>query len=699
MRISRKTTWAMQELKDLHQLRKKGKSFGEIAKSIKTKTVDAISRKYSRMDWNSFLKNPEQCLESKAGQKWSSKEMAQLDAYLQSGQSYSFIAEKLGRSIVSVERQAQETDWKAWRLIKDLAPDSSKPKTEQESKEEWVEEYTKALLNVCGPHFDQIEDATEEYFLKRVNLEKDRLFLPFDELKKRAIARLVSVGHGNPESIDIGPGTYVIVGDSHGKHTQKEMFAMLQKVNETLKPKKIIHIGHILDDDNDISYDWGKFNNLTVLAKSEELSTIQEQRNKFNFTYDIVRGTICVGEDLVLMNQDLINDYVRTSLSGLSANLAEEKQAIVNCHRLEYFSRCCSEGVSYFSSPGCICEQHIVRTVKQIDFSEGKVIKQANYEGFSKYRRQKQIVKCWEQGLIIIKINEAGEYTLIHCPIKSTTKGFAIAYFDKMITSRGVFNPDNKIFVNADMHCDKHDANVLDVQEQICKDYKPNVQVNLGDTFDYASLNHHSLDRGEVIFDKKILDEAAQTHFVLRRVARWANESHIICGNHERFAKDFVAKYPQFGQYLDFEFICNLKGMGYKITPLKSVLKIGSVQFVHGELKMYGATGSKSEKSSRTFGREIFIGHVHHPEIRTGCFNIGLSGMLDQEYNEPDASNWIHGFGLCNQFGGHSFLTSIAIIDNTCVLNKTYKPIDPESWKLPADYKVQIVYNFDKEKK
>jgi hypothetical protein len=71
-----------------------------------------------------------------------------------------------------------------------------------------------------------------------------------------------------------------------------------------------------------------------------------------------------------------------------------------------------------------------------------------------------------------------------------------------------------------------------------------------------------------------------------------------------------------------------------------------------------------------------------------------LSGILDQHYNEPDASNWLHVFGLCNQFLGQSWPTTIAIINNKCVLNgKTYSAANVESWKI-AKYNAKISYSF-----
>jgi hypothetical protein len=699
---SSRSTWSISVLKQLYKLRHdENKTYAEIAKTIKGKSGKALERKYKRVNWDSFFsdKNNESIEPPK---KWTDKEIIQLDAFLQAGKSYEFIASRINRSVCSVERKNQEMEWEIWRIGQKAAAAKAQKSNEVKDSEdiesikqqELIDKLVTVFLDRCRYEIKRIDDILEEEFLSKINFDKSKLAIPFEELKKRAKNKLLIIGLGNPENIELEKGTYVVVGDSHGKHTKKETFALLEMINKTLKPNNIIHVGHILDDDNDISYDWGRFENLIVVSKVEELKTIQEQRNKFNFKYKIARESVNIN-DLSIINQDMISDYVRSPISSLDTQIFDVNKVIVNCHRLEFSSRCCNDGVSYFVSPGCLCEYHIIRTVKQIDFEDGKSIKQSNPDGFIKYRRMKHSNRYWEQGVLIIQVNKDNTYTVVPCPIKETSKGLAMSYFDKIITSSGVFKPDNKIFVNADLHCDKHDAEVLDVQEQICKDYKPDVQVNLGDTFNYSSLNHHVMDRGGVIMDKKIIDEAAHTHYVLKRIVKWAKKSYIICGNHERFASDFIEKYPQFEKYLNFDFMCDIKALGYELSPIKKALKLGSATFIHGEIRMYGQNGSKLEKTTRTFGEDTFIGHIHKPELRFGSYSIGLSGKLDQEYNEPDASNWIHGIGLCNQFMGKSFLTTIAIINNTCILNnKTYNSKNADSWNM-SGYKAKISYVFE----
>lgn len=693
-------TWGKKDLLKMVEMKKQGKSVADIASALK-RSVESIGRKIQRINWDKVGKNPDKFVEEQHGiapRKWSNEEMIQLDAYIQAGQSYDFIAQKLGRGIVSVERKAQDTDWKAWRAINNISgdgvpADGSTPPESEVDRVKMVDSFVNSILSLARGDPNRLNAITEREFLKKVNLDKRKMFISFAELRVKAEQELTKIGFKNPEEIHLGEGTYLIVGDSHGKHTKRNMFHLLEQVNNYIKPDKIIHIGHILDDDNDISYDWGKFKNLIIVAREEELRTIQDQRNKFKFSFEVVRLSAHLGE-LEVSNQEMINDYVKTSIASLDPEIFNE-QVVVNCHRMESFTRCTNGKPSYMVSPGCICEEHIITTIKQIDFEGDHTVKQANWTGFSKYRRWRHMSKYWEQGMIVVHVDKRGNHTIVPCVIQKVQDVFGTSYFDKIITSQGVFNPDKKIFVNGDLHCDLHDADVLDIQEQICKDYRPDVQVNLGDTVNNLALNHHLIDKGIPILNKKILDESAQTYAILKRMATWAKESHMIYGNHERFAQDFVDKNPQFGDMLDFHFLCSLEELGYQLTELKDVLKINGVKFVHGDVKMFGQPGTKIEKCSRTFGRDVFVGHIHYPAIRFGCYSVGLTGKTDQEYNEPNASNWMQGFGLCNQYKGKNWPTTIAITNRQCVLNKRlYKPIDPSSWQLKR-YKARMVYDIE----
>lgn len=687
-----KTTWTKKMLMDLYRYKfEKKLGTKEISKKI-GKSASATQLKLARIDWDEFITDPDLYLSGKEShnRKWTQAEMGLLYAYMEEGKSYGVVAEKINRGRISVERKAQTTDWKAW-LAAVGNPEHPEEVFEGTDLEELTAQLVDALVVLSRRETDRLVNITEKEFRRKVNFESQPFPLSFSDIKIRAEKVLESMGLKNPEEIQLGEGTYVIVGDSHGKFTRTAMFNLLHQVNKTLNPKKIIHLGHILDDDNDISYNWGKFKNLLVVSKVEELHAIQDQRNKFNFNYDVVRGAITLGNDLVIMNQDLIADYVKTPLSSLDSEIFDQK-AIVNCHRLEFFPKCSeNKEVSYIASPGALCERHIIRTIKQIDFEDGKNVKQANWEGFSKYRRMKHMYQYWKQGLLVVHVDSNGMHTIVPCLIRKLGSDYATSYFDKIISNKGVHKPTKKIFITADSHSPKHCNKALDLQEQVVKDYKPDICVNLGDAADYGSLNHHIMDRGGVILGD-VVSDASSVYHVLKRQSKWAKEIYIQHGNHERFANDFIEKFPQLKNLLNFEFLCSPKSLGYKLVDLKTPLKIGGATFIHGDMRMYGQTGSVLEKVSKTFGDSVFMGHSHYPAIRYGTYVIGLSGKLDQSYNEANASAWINGFGLCNQYKGKSWPCTLAISHFKININgKSYGVKNPENWD-PKEYKVKMVF-------
>ncbi|MFA5312961.1 MAG: metallophosphoesterase [Methanomassiliicoccales archaeon] len=692
--MRRKNAWKDNELLTFLKMRREGKSDGEVAGYLK-KSAASVAAKSRRIDWDDFKTDPAKYLQEDTGfKRWGHDEMIRMDAYLQAQKSYSFIAEQLGRSFISVERKAQTTDWQAWRAMigkSQLVNEKSqiingKPLIENKGID--TERLVDGLLELSRNDFRRLREITKEKFCDKTNCDDESMTVTFPELQKLAKDRLNTMGYGNPEDMECGQGTYIIVGDSHGKHTKSEMFDLMEQIQKYFTPKKIIHVGHILDDDNDISYNWGKLDNVVIVAKEEELRIIQEQRKKFDFHYEVVRGTIALGK-IDVRNQELIADYVAKSIGGLDPSLFPNR-VIVNCHRHEFHTRCSNGDKAFVASPGCICEPHIIRTIKQINVKD-KVIKQANYEGYKTYRRNKTLNEYWNQGLLVVHVAKDGFATVVPCVICKTSKGYTTSYGDKIISAKGIFKPTAKIFVNADIHSTKHDTKVLDIQDQIVGDYRPDYFVNVGDSHSFDALNHHMIDRG-IPINRNLLADAAQTHHILRNMSKWAPKRYTIFGNHERFASDFAQKFPQLGEVIAFPFLCNITDLGYNLTPLKDVLEIGPTKFIHGDVKMYGQAGTKMEKVSRTYGRNVFIGHMHSPAIRHGCYSVGLAGQMDQEYNEPHASNWLHGFGMCNQFDGVDFPTTIVIEDYRCLINgKTYTPKHPKLWDMTS-YKAKLVY-------
>ena len=232
----RQTKWTQEQLAELYKLKQSGKAFKEIAKTL-GKSLPSVEKRYGRTDWNSF-QNPESSNTQEQGKKWSQIEMAQLYAFLESNKSYAFIAEQLSRTYISVERKAQTTNWQAWKAA--VGNPESPENIETEDRDELRVQLGKALVELSRQDLDRLDDITEEEFARKINLEGGLFKIPFMEAKKEALNQLEAMGLGNKTVIRFKEGTYIIVGDSHGKFTKTKMFELLNEVNKYIKPTKYI---------------------------------------------------------------------------------------------------------------------------------------------------------------------------------------------------------------------------------------------------------------------------------------------------------------------------------------------------------------------------------------------------------------------------------------------------------------------------
>jgi hypothetical protein len=697
--MSKVTFWTPEECEKLYlMITEEGLSFEEAGEKL-GKSKSSCQSKFRRINPDK-IKNGHKPHSSPV--RWTAAELQRLyDLRTVAGLGWIEIGKLLGRSPVSCERKYQTTDWD--QLGQEPPEEAISPEEEREMEQKvCLDKFVEWLTSLARGDYDRLRTFTEEVFVKKVQKASEEaeidftaedLPVPFKELKRLAKAKLERLGLMYPKEVAFKEGTYVIVGDSHGKHTRSGMFDLLRQINKTLKPKKIIHVGHAFDDDDDISYHWKDFSNLLIIGARNELGFLKDQEVEHGIKYDIVNDRVLLGK-LAVANQYDISDYVMKFVGNIKPGLFPYN-VIVNCHRHEMHSRCTHSAYHLIASPGCLCERHIVQTIKQQVWKDGgPTVRQAMPQGFKVYNRREQFCDFWEQGLIIVQVDKQGDFTIVPCRVFKTSKGFTTSYVGKMISESGVFAPDQKIMVNGDLHAAHHDANVLDIQEQFCKAYKPDVHVNVGDTLDNRALNHHEMAHTGGPIPLDVLREVAHCAFIIERMRSWADDAHILYGNHERFMSDFVTRYPQLASMFNMDFLFDLKGKDISLTPLKKTLDLGGAKFVHGDMRMYGATGSKPEKIAGTFGPNTLMGNFHYPAIRFGCYSVGLTGQLDQEYNEADASQWLHGFAFCNIFEDQAFLSLVNIKSDKCILNgKTFRPKKPSNWDLP-DFDACISFRF-----
>lgn len=498
---------------------------------------------------------------------------------------------------------------------------------------------------------------------------------------------------------EYGPGTYVVVGDSHGDHTSLGMFRLLEKINEYLRPDRVFHIGHITDDNGIINSAWNRIHNLTIVSRIEESHKIERFLEDVPTGADVVRDGVWLG-DVKVANQDLVSDYMMSRPSSQTVRKKPYVEVTILNHHLHEFDTVKSEDEKRIVScyPGCLCEKHVESVRKYLAYDDGVLDKiQRNSPYNSRVQRRRWAIKDhWEQGLLIVNVDRNMKYTIVPCRIKpvkmeNDKKEYAISYFDKVISETGIHNPSKKTFINADIHVPLHDPVVLHVQDQVVCDYRPDCFVNLGDIRNSEGLNHHRWERGEVVTDR-LIDEAAGVHHILRKMSRWAKEKFVLYGNHERFARDFCERFPQFKGLVDFEFLSGYKQLGYNLIEHQDKLESGDVVYIHGDM-MRGSFACPLDGLASAFpNKTVVCGHHHYPAIRKGCYSIGYSAKRDQGYNEKTVTRWCHGFGLCNEYRGVSWVTTIVIENGSVVLNgKTYSSSDDEFWRV-FRYKVELNY-------
>lgn len=728
--------WTTEELKTLHQIVSKAdnkpttEDFKKAAKQL-GKSVSSCSRRFARTDWVAFKAGEFGQLDDIERRPWTKSEKLHLFALKNNlGYDYGQIAGILKRSKTSCERMFQRTDWKV------LAGNPNKIKSEIEQarqeeethsniiKMEMSEKETQRtnsfnarivdwLVHTVKSEPDILTVMDEAAFNSKLEkmidnpdskVNREDITIDFDEIKRLAMEEIDRRGMTYPKTREFGTGRYLVFGDSHGKNLPTGMAKLLDVMNRELKCTATIHIGGIADDEDEISYNWHKieerksFPNLVVLGDLTELHLLKRQIHK----YDVVRQRIMLG-GISVENQYDMGDFCKKSVGRIDP-LTIPDVVIVNSHRHEMHSHCGYKRERLVMSPGCLCRRHPVRTTRINIFKGGEHLRQTYQNGYKKYNKQDQDSARWENGLIIVEVGTDGKSTAHPLRICDSKCGKTTSYAGKIYTEQGVFSADQRIFINGDMHCTSHDPKVLDIQEQFCQDYKPDIHVNVGDLIDNRAFNHHMggttgpafyKDSGRYVYRDSMF-EIASSRYVLKRMRNWARKSYLIIGNHERFADDLTNRMPQLQDLLKTEFMLGTEDLDIEVTPLGGTLDFGFARFIHGDVKVWGGVGgSKMDKIANNYGRNTIMGNIHYPAIRSGCYSIPMSGLLNQKYNETDASQWMQGFGYADVFDGKCFISIVVMTGGQCMVDgKQYLPSDCYSWETPQ-YKIRLDVEFD----
>jgi len=568
----------------------------------------------------------------------------------------------------------------------DNEPESEEPMDYYQT----VEEYAYKLAGICQLDMKIISAYDEIMFYKRAK-SKPEMEIDFNDVQARAIELTESLrGLEYKRESKLQAGNYIVAGDSHGMYELEEVVKVIGQVASHFDAQ-VIHVGHMTDNHGCLSKHIFSLPDLHVIPMANEISRVAVYQ-KSHPTFSIVRERIEIAGKVLIRNQNYRSDYTIGNCKSLKLNESGYDAIVVNRHMHELCTYTKNGHRCRLATPGSICSPHQSRPPRKRVPNDREELINLSLDKTYSGRRQDEVNNLWENGIILLHVMPDGNSTVVPMRIKKVGGKYVTAYGRNVFTASGIDQPDSVGLVVGDAHVNQHDTKALAVVDKIAKYVKPDFFVNLGDHVNCSSLNHHAMDRGQPIVDEDVVNECGKANFVLDKMSEWSDKNYIIIGNHERFMNDFYKKYPQLKTLLNYHMIIGAEELGYNVVDHRSVLEIDGGKYIHGDVRMYGASGERHQKAREVLEAETMVGHCHQPSVSRGVYFIGLMGDLDQEYNEAELSNWMHGFGLVTKYGDETFMTTIGFTEYKTVFdNNVFEANSGSKWEAP-EFTAKIVY-------
>ena len=248
----------------------------------------------------------------------------------------------------------------------------------------------------------------------------------------------------------------------------------------------------------------------------------------------------------------------------------------------------------------------------------------------------------------------------------------ATTKLDKGVVKRGIVTPDK--------HFPLHDSKAISCLIQSIEIVKPDFYIDLGDVGEFKSVSHWQWKKKKrppleyqlpwVHKDVKDVNKGMDTiDEALDKVN--CKEKYFIEGNHDDWLNRFVDENP----YLDnlrFPDAMKLKERGYKYYPNGKFLKIGKLNYYHGN---HYAGIMHTRNHLLRLGANVMYGHHHDLQQATvthleGCksaWSIGCLKNMSDESNKwlgNRSHNWAHAFAVVDYYRGGFFTVHVVQIIN-----------------------------------
>lgn len=521
------------------------------------------------------------------------------------------------------------------------------------------------ILKIVRYDYNRLSALTKEEFETKTSYKgSDELY---QKVISYATSQLCDKGRLETSSLTFDEdGVYLVIGDSFGKHCKTKMFDLLKAFDKYISFEgrasfnKIIHLGHALDDDGELSYNWKYFKDrLIFVGKPEELETLH--KNKSAYQFSIVQDFVKIG-NVVCRNQEQISSYSKQSINTLDQYIYKEN-TIVNLTRHEYFQKNSMNDV-FIASTGTLAEPFVAETIKQLDFTDGYKVKECYSNTFSKYRKMKENLAYWQNGCFLLAVKN-GKTLVKPIRIKKVEKEYCFCSNGFIVSSNGTTTKvDEKFAVIADAHLPFINLKAFAIALSQLTGYEDGI-IFLGDLLDGRGVNPHILSKGEPVFSC-ISDEYKKLTFFLRQFSCFSKKI-VLKGNHEDFYNRFARKYPSLANLFKSieNSIYKVTGAQVNCSDANAPYIYGDVTFVHGSDKMVGQSGRDVyDKIAKTFTTSTKVmGHTHRPAIFRDVYSVGCLARKEQGYNSAYTSNWKHGMAFVSYYKNVPFVELVNFSD------------------------------------
>jgi len=265
------------------------------------------------------------------------------------------------------------------------------------------------------------------------------------------------------------------------------------------------------------------------------------------------------------------------------------------------------------------------------------------------------------------------KFTLRH--INATADGCFID-LDKFYSPYGVEQANRPAaLVLGDIHHARLDEEVVRMsltdEESIARVLRPR-QVIYHDLLDFRARNHHRIKNPDALFESAMGGEPNIVEDEVLAAIRFVDESTppdaipvVVASNHDEafdrwlrdgdpnndplnsrfFHETRALKLRHYEEHQEWvpalELLYTQRGAG-RATLLRrdQNYMVGGIECgYHGDVGVGGSKGSLLQYAK--LGVKSIVGHGHCASILDGCYQVGITGDLDQSYNRTP-SNWMH---------------------------------------------------------